>query len=96
MHTAAAVDFYCNCGTPEPVVSSLVCMISKATFETPLQDHIAVFDPQEMFVKGVLKAIMMCAYLYTNIGLRFGQVPQVVCRCKDLKLQSIRAMSRLG
>ena len=37
----------------------------------------------------------MCAYLFINRGLRFGQVPQVVCRCKDLKLQGIRAMSRL-
>jgi hypothetical protein len=41
----AAANFYCNCGTPEPAASFLVCMISKATFETPLQNHIAVFDP---------------------------------------------------
>jgi hypothetical protein len=46
----AAANFYGNsrggnCGTPEPVASFLVCMTSKATFETPLQNHIAVFDP---------------------------------------------------
>jgi hypothetical protein len=41
----AAANFYCNCGTSEPAASFLVCMISKATFETPLQNQIAVFDP---------------------------------------------------
>jgi hypothetical protein len=35
-----------------------------------------------MLVKGVFKAMMMCAYLYINMSLRFGQVPQVVCECK--------------
>jgi hypothetical protein len=28
----AAANFYCNCGTPEPAASFLVCMTSKATF----------------------------------------------------------------
>jgi hypothetical protein len=40
--TIPAANFYCNYGTPEPVAIFLVCMISKATFETPLQNHIAV------------------------------------------------------
>jgi hypothetical protein len=34
-------------------------------------------------LKGVFKAMMLCAYLYINRGLRFGQVPQVVCECKQ-------------
>ena len=46
-------------------------------------------------MKGVFDDMMMCDYLYINTRFRSEHVLQVVCECQVLKLQSIRAMSRL-
>jgi hypothetical protein len=50
---------------------------------------------EEKLVKGVFENMMVCDYLYINTRLRSDHVLQVVCECQVLKLQSIRAMSRL-